>query len=573
MMKKMWWERFPGRLEYELQALRESGIPYQLDEKAKASGSIVLELQPVLDNSPMRLVTTFPDFYPYFRFEVSAPDLDLRHHQNPFGKNLCLIGRNTAHWKTSDTLAAYITERLPQLLQVVTAKDPTTAEALEEHQGEPISTYYPCKPGTILLVDSSWSIPIDVPKGRLALGLSGQHTAHVIRGAILKVSAPDGKVLATADPSINQLYSKQIGARWFRIRKPANEPDPQRFLDEHEKQHPSISKFEHNKLGDWDVDLFGFVFSDELGYREHGDAWIFVVRAVKTKGNRTECVKYFVRPGQAGRSDLSARIPELAIMPQRRIAIIGLGGIGAPAALELAKGGIGELRILDGDIVEPGPSVRWPLGFAYAGYPKAMAIQEFVGTHYPYTNVVPYPHMIGSAFPLSSQHRDHEILDKLLDGVDLVYDATAEFGVQYLLSDLAAEKKIPYICASTTPGAWGGLLVRIRPGKTEGCWSCLQGQLDKSIPSPLQNMSGMVQPKGCADPTFTGTGCDVAHIALAGSRLAISTICSGENGAYPDVSWDIAVCALRDADGQVIVPRWKTFPLLRSTECQRCAQI
>ena len=38
------------------------------------------------------LEVTFPDLYPYFRFEIVAPTLSLDHHQNPFGKNLSVAG-------------------------------------------------------------------------------------------------------------------------------------------------------------------------------------------------------------------------------------------------------------------------------------------------------------------------------------------------------------------------------------------------------------------------------------------------------------------------------------------------
>lgn len=576
MQEMWWWKRCPKRLEYELQALRDAGIAFELDEKAKAFGIVRLELQVVHDGSAMPLVATFPDLYPYFRFEVEARDLNLGHHQNPFGKNLCFIGRNTVNWKTTDTLAAYIQDRLPLVIRAATTADKSVAEALEEHQGEPVSTYYQYRANTILLIDSSWSIPAGIKKGNLVIGLSGLHVGHVVRGAIQEVRTSEGKVLASADPALNRLYPKVIHGRWYRILKPAVGQDALLLLKSHAKEHPSISQTQSQKINGWEIDIIGLVFSDELTYGEKADDWIFVVRAQRsTAGQKVERESYLIRAGRAGRSDLAARIPELAILSKRRVALIGLGGIGAPVAIELARSGVGELRILDQDIIEPGTSVRWPLGLASAGQSKAEALRDFIGVHYPFTTVLDCHHSIGRTFigrmlPSPSQVRDPEILEMLVDGVDLVYDATAEVGIQYLLSDLAAAKSIPYICASTTVGAWGGLLARIRPGKTEGCWSCLQGQLDGSIPSPPQSPSGMVQPKGCADPTFTGIGCDVANIALMGVRLAIATMCSDVKGAYPDFKWDVAVCALRDPDGQALAPQWKTFPLSKSLKCLKC---
>src|SRR5204863_229389 len=75
-------------------------------------------------------------------------------------------------------------------------------------------------------------------------------------------------------------------------------------------------------------------------------------------------------------------------------------------------------------------------------------------------------------------HPDRLVLDEVLDGADLVVDATAEWGVHHALADLARERGLPYLCAFATPGYWGGLVARIRPGRTAGCWICLQRALE-----------------------------------------------------------------------------------------------
>src|SRR6266436_7634143 len=92
-MLRPWWERWPGRLEYEKSALEEAGIHYELDAPAFESGKVILHLKVPLNEDLVRIDAHFPDVYPYTRFELVAPDLDLPHHQNPIAKNLCLIGR------------------------------------------------------------------------------------------------------------------------------------------------------------------------------------------------------------------------------------------------------------------------------------------------------------------------------------------------------------------------------------------------------------------------------------------------------------------------------------------------
>ena len=61
---------------------------------------------------------------------------------------------------------------------------------------------------------------------------------------------------------------------------------------------------------------------------------------------------FFVRAGRAGREDLTSRIPELSQLHKKTVTVIGLGCLGAPSVLELARCGVGEIRIIDFDIVE-----------------------------------------------------------------------------------------------------------------------------------------------------------------------------------------------------------------------------
>jgi molybdopterin/thiamine biosynthesis adenylyltransferase len=225
------------------------------------------------------------------------------------------------------------------------------------------------------------------------------------------------------------------------------------------------------------------------------------------------------------------------------------------------------LRIVDHDIVDPGTIIRWPLGISVAGLLKTETIKNLISDHYPYTQVVAITHRVGAL--RGNGTTDLKILDELVDGADLVYDATAEVGIQHLLSDLARQRRLPYLCVSTTAGAWGGLVVRIRPGRTEGCWLCLQHALmDESIPSPPADPTGQTQPAGCADPTFTGASFDVGQIALAGIRLAISTLLDGKSGGYPNVDWDVAVISLRTSGGEIIAPQFDTFKLNRHPSCE-----
>lgn len=97
---------------------------------------------------------------------------------------------------------------------------------------------------------------------------------------------------------------------------------------------------------------------------------------------------------------------------------------------------------------------------------------------------------------------------------------------------------------------------------------CLQhATTDGTVPSPPSDPSGDVQPRGCADPTFTGAGFDVAEVALNGVRLAVSALVGGLYGGYPEADWDVAIISFRDESGREIMPQWQTFKLHRHPLC------
>ncbi|MFZ2170237.1 MAG: hypothetical protein WAW61_11440, partial [Methylococcaceae bacterium] len=154
--------------------------------------------------------------------------------------------------------------------------------------------------------------------------------------------------------------------------------------------------------------------------------------------------------------------------------------------------------------------------------------------------------------------------------VDLIIDASASHRVSHFLADIAQELGKPYLWLTTTHGASGGVVGRIIPGKTDGCWHCFQHRLaDGSIRLPADTGGEEIQPGGCSQPTFIGAGIDSDEIALLAARLAIATLSRGEPNGYPDFSWDVSIADMQRA-GQSIVPDWTPYTLETSTTCTAC---
>lgn len=570
---KSWWERWPDRLEAELKALDKAGITYTRDPDAFAAGILKLCLRHDVNGEVLDLVAVFPDLYPYTAFQVSAPGLDLDRHQHPFGKNLCLIGRSTWKWHTTDTLADFVVNQVPRVLMTARAA-PEVAATLEEPQGEPFSDYYPYMPKAFILVDSGWSLDPAVPGGHVELVIDIERVAHegikypIIKGAVVAVSGPDGRELARMDPALAGRFGDRVTSNWVRVAHPIRQGDPFDVLAA--LGDPPV-KETWKSFGMREVSVTGIVFPEEFQQGRYGDGWLFVIRWRRGRNKRPSGC--FVRADRAGRVDLASRVPELARLSSKTVAVFGAGGIGAPAVIELARAQTGELRLVDHDRFDPATAVRWPLGLAVANQPKVEALRNHLRLHYPYTNVRTWVHRLGQVrdpgLPMLS---DMRVLDEVLDGSDLIFDATAEIGIHNILSDAARERSMPYVYAHTTLGAWGGLVARVVPGRTEGCWLCLQYALhDGTIPEPASNPHGTVQPAGCADPTFTGAGFDVATVSLEAVRTMCGILCEGMPDGYPDADWDVATLSLRDKHGRRAPATWRTFGLARHQACPRCS--
>ena len=144
------------------------------------------------------------------------------------------------------------------------------------------------------------------------------------------------------------------------------------------------------------------------------------------------------------------------------VVIVGCGAIGAAAANLLTRAGIGKLRIIDRDFVEPSNLQRQTLfdeSDALAALPKAIAAQRKL-------------HSINSSVSVEAVVADlspHNAAD-LLARFDLILDGTDNFETRFLINDFAVQNAKPWIYAAAV-GSYG-LTMTIRPGATP-CLACL----------------------------------------------------------------------------------------------------
>lgn len=564
-----WWEEHPERLEYELEALNREGIPYKVDEAAKLEGQLRITAWPLVDGEPTEVEATFPDLYPEFRFEVTSRHLQLDRHQHRLGGNLCLIGRGTENWDYDDTLATYLTQKLPDLLRTV---HDGAGSPGEEPQAEPESDYFNYEPGSAVVLDGAWSIPEGVAAGTVEISLLSPlpGDGSPLRGVALHVRGSDGSVLFRAHPRLHEILARSptITARWVRLSSLPDAYGDAAAFREHLRVALGLPP-ERGLLNPDSanaIELVAAVFPEEHAWPDQrGDGWVFVVSQRTRKGKRARPRRYFCRAERGGPSDVMSRVADTRLLSEKRVAIFGLGALGGPIAQELNRVGLEGLHLNDPDRVDPGTSSRTPYSIFQAGIPKSAALAQTISTHMPFTEVQARAHRVGAVRPADAPH-ELTVLNEILDGVDLVVDATAEIGVQLALSRICSERGIPFLLVSATPGAWGGTVAHFLPESTEACAMCWAWARESNINlKPASAPEEGFQPPGCADPTFTGAGYDLAEIALQ----AVRTIWDILQGRPPE--WNVAVCSLRNPEtGERTTPRWHELMLPQHPNCGRC---
>lgn len=279
-----WWAKWPGRLEYETEALDALGIAWERDEESYCAGVLKLYLDVPYDDGRLDLVVVYPDLFPYFRCEIYAPSLDLAHHQNPFEKNLCLMGRRSHYWDTGTSAADLIHERLPLVLRTGRAVEREEVVGLEQQQAEPLSDYYMYYPESMVIVQSDWTIPRQHAYGRFIMGTQtpdDRRTQACLRGALLEVRDADNKALIRANEALRTGYAgKKIEGCWVRVSEPYREHDHAKIIQHIVNQYPfaaqaKLNHVENNGRSAW-LQVWGVLFPEETGWREMGEGWLFV---------------------------------------------------------------------------------------------------------------------------------------------------------------------------------------------------------------------------------------------------------------------------------------------------------
>lgn len=156
--------------------------------------------------------------------------------------------------------------------------------------------------------------------------------------------------------------------------------------------------------------------------------------------------------GQEGQSRLA----------RSRVVIVGCGATGACVSGLLARAGVGHLRIIDRDYVEPSNLQRQTLfdeTDAAESLPKAVAAARKIAA---FNSDVQVKAEVADLTP--------ENAEALLGEADLLLDATDNFETRYLINDVAVKHGRPWIYAAAV--AAYAVTMNIIPNET-ACLACM----------------------------------------------------------------------------------------------------
>jgi hypothetical protein len=566
-----WMQLLPDRCSYEIAELARVG--FQVDDDATArTGMLVATGQATSPKSgEVDLTIIYPDTFPYLRPEVFAPNLRLERHQNPNEGNLCLLGRSTSEWNVDDTGAWLVSERVPFLLELLDQDEEAMRDA-EVAQGEPWLNFVCGEPGAAMFVpEAALSVDSAHTRGRMVISFGAEGPHERVRALLRKVTVAGGRhgqVVAEADEPLTARFGGvAVEGRWVRLANAPEDCTPRGLLGAAVAADPELAAPRWQHAGAVTLDIVGLLVDEEVTQGVYGSGWVFLVRLRQTQRGQRREVVCTVKGERYSAADLDARVPALAGLRDKKVVLIGTGGLGGPIATDLARCGIGGLTLIDGDPVEAGNTVRWPFGLSSVGFPKVNALAGWISQEYPYTDASMIAARLGQVASPSDLNEarmvsEVDVITELFADADLVIDATAELGVQHLISSLAGD--LPQLYVWATEGAAGGVVARVRTGT--GCWMCLQLHIEHgTLPQPTAIPGAEVQPRGCAHATFVGTSFDLAPVSNQAVRVAVAELL-GRSPAEQDVS----ICSLRDGEEWAPVPQWESRAPAAHPECVAC---
>ncbi|MGE0680999.1 MAG: ThiF family adenylyltransferase [Candidatus Binatia bacterium] len=218
-----------------------------------------------------------------------------------------------------------------------------------------------------------------------------------------------------------------------------------------------------------------------------------------------------------------------------RVLIVGVGGLGSPAAFALAQVGVGVIGLIDPDVVELSNLQRQILHYTSdIGRPKVRSAKEKLERLNQTVEVIPYQDRL-----------QVENLFKLFREYDFIIDATDGVATKFLINDGAVLLGKPFSYGGIVQ--FSGQTLTVVPGETT-CLRCLFPILPSSDDIPTCQESGVI-------------GSLAGSLGFVQAMEAVKYL-SGEGVLLTDrlLTYDAAIS------------RWRVIAVRRNPRCPLCGE-
>ena len=217
-----------------------------------------------------------------------------------------------------------------------------------------------------------------------------------------------------------------------------------------------------------------------------------------------------------------------------RVLVLGMGGLGSPVAMYLAGAGVGQLVLVDPDVVEISNLHRQFLHSNQSlGELKVESARQTLSARNPDVELITF-----------SERLDETALLEQIKLADVVVDGTDNFETRYLVNAACVARSKPLVSGALSQ--WEGQLALFDPARSGPCYQCV-------FPSA---------PKPELAPSCAQAGVFAALPGIIGSLMAAEAL-KYILGAGTPLRGQMAIYNVLDAQNRVI----KTKP---RADCPIC---
>lgn len=169
------------------------------------------------------------------------------------------------------------------------------------------------------------------------------------------------------------------------------------------------------------------------------------------------------------------------ILKSKKVAVIGLGGLGSHSSELIARMGVGSIVLVEDDIIEESNLPRQGL------YTQSDSDEMRYKVEVAYQRLKEINPSID--FTVHNERLTQVNAKEFLKGVDLVLDGTDNMATRYIINQHCFQNNIPWVYAAATASV--GVISNYIPGKTP-CLRCVYGEMRETETSC--DINGIILP-------------------------------------------------------------------------------